>query len=183
MAQSDEIYVPVGYIRDAHNLKGEVFVRLSAGQADWLDDLQTVTFIKTPRVRGPSQAERLDFALVEARPHKDGLIIKVAEVTDRTQAEALIGYEMQIPKNKLVAEVGDVPYLQELLGCTVFDAEAGELGPIESFATNTAQDLLVVRYRERELMIPFVKEFVESMDLKSRVLRMKLPPGLVDFAV
>ena len=39
---------------------------------------------------------------------------------------------------------------------------------------------MIVRQLGEELLIPFVKAFLVSIDLEARLLRMRLPPGLTE---
>ncbi|MEK6555670.1 MAG: ribosome maturation factor RimM, partial [Bdellovibrionota bacterium] len=76
------LFFEVGRVKDAHGLKGELFVRLFAGRADWLDRF-TVGYLVSP-----DESEVQQFEVEEASPHKDGLILKMG-LTDRTPAEKL----------------------------------------------------------------------------------------------
>jgi 16S rRNA processing protein RimM len=167
-------YICVGRIKDAHMMKGEVFVRLSAKRADWLDKLDHIQLRN-----GPTGAVKF-YKIFEKRPHKEGLILVLDGVTNRTDAEALKGQDVEIPENYLVSEAGDAIFLKEILGFEVVDATLGSLGAIESFSTNGAQDLLVVRVNGKEQWIPFVEAFVQKMDFEARQLRVDLPPGLFE---
>src|SRR5688572_19149152 len=130
-------YFEVGYIKDAHSLKGEVFVRLYSGQADWLEDVDA--FLLVSKTGDKNEAE-----ITGTRFHKDGLIVKLKNVNDRNQSEALKGYKVFIPKDTLVAEVGESIYLHELLNFAVFDQNQIQIGTITDFASNGEQDLLIV---------------------------------------
>lgn len=171
----DANYIAVGYIRDAHGLKGELFIRLFAKRADWLEQFRSA------RLDNPKQPNsHLNFEVLRATPHKDGLIVYLTGVTDRTQAEALKGFQLMVPKSWLVSGPGETPYLQELLGFIVMDKNLGEIGRIESFSSNGAQDLFVVHRNGREVLIPFIKQFIERMEFQNRLIRMNLPEGLVE---
>lgn len=168
--------VRVGYISRAHNLKGELFVRLNAGRADWLDRLTDLILVKK---NGENDSE-IQLSVMGARPHKDGLIVSAKSIADRTAAENFIGYEVFIPENWLIAKEGDVPFLHELLGFRVIDSKLGAIGSVESFSSNGVQDLLVIRAGEREALIPFVKAFIEDLNFTDRIIRMNLPSGLLE---
>ena len=165
----------VGYISSAHNLKGEVFVRLFAGRADWLNRMDRLIFAKSA---SPDPASI--FLVRQARMHKNGLIVATDRIVDRTQAESMVGNQVFIPEEWLVAENHETPFLHELLKFEVVDAKLGTLGPIDSFSSNGAQDLFVIHHENREILIPFVKAFVEEVDYSKKIIHMDLPPGLID---
>src|SRR5262245_53590020 len=100
-------FLTVGRVASAHSLKGELFVRLAAGHADWLDSVSELRLVRGFEVKS--------LVIAAARPHKDGLILKPEGVSDRTAAEAFKGFTVQIPAHVLSAPVGEKPYLFELL--------------------------------------------------------------------
>ena len=166
-------YLNVGWVKDAQGLRGELFVRLQAETADWLDKLTVVRLVSSTSVVK-------SFPLESARPHKNGLIVKVTGLSDRTSAEALKGYSFEIPESILISEPGEGLYLNEILGFEVLDVSLGFLGTIKGFASNGPQDLLLVDYKNREVMIPFVQAFVQKMDFKGRKIHVDLPEGLLE---
>ncbi len=44
-SQSNHLLVPVGHVNSAHSLKGELYIRLNAGKADWLEKLANVYLV------------------------------------------------------------------------------------------------------------------------------------------
>jgi len=181
--------ISVGYVRDAQGLRGEVFVRLSAGQADWLAKFKNDQEAYLQPVGGSTPE---CFKFTTARPHKDGLVIKFSGVEDRTAAEQLKGTTFFIPAEYLVAAPGESLFLHEILGFEVFNVSpAGadstaenvsqSVGSVQSFATNGVQDLLIVKNQSGdEVMIPFVKAFIQHIDFANKKIHMDLPPGLVE---
>lgn len=164
-------FTAVGRIRDAHGLKGELFVALKAKQADWLDDV-----LELQLNRGEFVSETL--TVVEARPHKDGLIVSLEGILDRTQAEAYKGATVSIDSELLIAEPGERLFLGELIGRKVKDETLGMLGPVVEISTNGAQDLLVVETVKGKFDIPLVDDFI--VEISDSVIEMKLPEGLVE---
>lgn len=165
-------YKVVGVVKDAQGIKGEIFVRLFAGECDWLKQLTEV------RLKTANQTEV--FQIERARPHKNGIVFKLQGCQDRNHAETFKGYEFEIPSFLLIAKVGEKPYLQEVLGFEVIDKNIGSVGVIQGFSTNGLQDLLLIPRQGKEIMVPFVAPFIEKMDFPNRQITMDLPEGLVE---
>lgn len=164
-------WIRVGKIKDAHGLKGELFVLLFAKEAPWLEDLESFAL-------GTADEGPFDLYEVErAKPHSDGLIVKVRTISDRTAAEAKKGLLFYLPASFLVSRQGERIYLREILGFEVRTA-LRSLGPILDFSSNGAQDLLVVKVEGKSVEIPFVQDFIEKIDFESRCVWMQLPEGL-----
>ncbi len=165
-------YVRVGKIKDAHGIRGELFVVLFAGEAAWLDQLETLRLV--PEAGGPEQT----FAVKSARAHKNGLIVKSADIKDRNQAETLKGLIVEIPESFMVSEPGEAIYLREIQDFMLRN-RGEDVGRIVKFSSNTVQDLLVVKAAGGEYEIPFVEDFVTDIDYEARVVDMDLPHGLL----
>jgi len=111
--------------------------------------------------------------------HKGGVVLKFQGVDSISQAETLVGCEIQISR----AERAELPegsvYISDLVGCTVSDS-GREIGRISDVQFGGGDAPLLVVHGDRELLIPFAAEFVESLDLERKRVAMKLPAGLLE---
>jgi 16S rRNA processing protein RimM len=186
-------YRAVGRVKDAHGLKGEIWVVLFAGLADWLDSLRQTGGFLLASDEGVSSEEDLktgvsSFSLKAARVHKNGLILQSPDIADRTSAEKLKGKFLIIPDNYLESDEGEEFYLSEVEGFRVFEGEQ-LLGIVTGFSSNVAQDLLVVSLESSarpgvkkgsEIEIPFVEAIVVGVSGEEQKLEVSLPEGLIE---
>ncbi len=178
MNTSPQNTVTVGKVRDAHGLKGELFIVVFAKTADWVDKLENFVLIRKETVDKKLVEVRHTFTVKRAKPHKKGLIIDSKEMADRTAAEGFRGAIFEIPKELLISNEGETIFLKEIEGFTVFDGES-EVGPITGFASNGAQDILEVASANGEALIPLIPEFLTKLDFKNKRLMMNIPTGLL----
>ena len=176
--------ITVGKVRDAHGLKGELFVMLFAGEAHWVSHLKEATLVRNERVKQSDGTEKTELQshvmkITRFKSHKKGLILKVDEISDRTQAESFAGAIFQIPNEMLVSQPGENIYLREIEDFEVEDQTLGAIGRVTGFSSNGAQDLVVIQSDQGSSEVPLVPEFVETLDFKNRKLRLNLPEGLV----
>lgn len=175
-------FVRVGRVKDAHGLKGEVFVTLFAGEAAWLKQMKTLRLAKpgADSMQAPPQNAEIKILQVKsARPHKNGIIVVSPDVKGRTEAETWKGWWLEIPREFLVAKRGEQIYLIEIKDFDVNVAGKGIIGPITGFSSNGAQDLLLVKTKNGEVEIPFVEAFVTEIDYENHMVEMELPEGLL----
>ncbi len=111
--------------------------------------------------------------------HKGGVVFKFAGVDSISQAETLIGSEIQIPRTERAELAGDSVYVSDLIGCIVSDSNR-EIGRIENVQFGSGEAPLLVVKGEKEILIPFAAEFVEHIDLERKQVHMKLPQGLLE---
>ncbi len=168
-----EEFVTIGRVKDAHGLKGELFITLKAGEAPWLKRLKEL------RLTPPTPGDARVFAIKSARVHKNGMIVLSPDINGRNEAEALKGWSLEIPSEFLVSKRGEQIYLIEIQNFKLHVSGRGEVGTITHFSSNTAQDLLVVKTKEGEFEIPFVDQFVKGIDYEAQVVEMDLPEGLL----
>lgn len=166
-------YHCVGFIKSAHGIRGELFLGLFAGSADWDSEKLSLCL--------PGTSELRDFLLTQLKPHKEGAIIRLQGIDDRNAAELLRKSQVYIPEDVLQAEPGDQIFLAEIQDFRLLDKDGAELGVIAGFSSNGPQDLLRVRVSgtDREALVPFVDDFIVDIDFDKEQVRMDLPPGLI----
>jgi 16S rRNA processing protein RimM len=94
-------------------------------------------------------------------------------------AGPLVGSKVKIPQSALPELDDDEYYWEELSGMKVIDRHYGDLGRLVRIFTTAAHDTYVVEGAYGEVLIPAVKEFIETIDLEQRIVEVDLPAGLV----
>ena len=113
-------------------------------------------------------------------PHKGWLVFKFAGVNSISEAETLIGCELQVPQSQRSELQTGWNYVSDLVGCAVLD-RGREIGRIEDVQYGAGEaPLLMVREASRLVEIPFAEAYLESVDVGRQRVRMNLPDGLLD---
>jgi 16S rRNA processing protein RimM len=125
--------------------------------------------------------ERREVQVEELWPHKEWLVLKFQGIESISDAEPLVGAELQLPSSERAVLEPGWTYLSDLVGCKVFDGER-EIGPIEdvTFGAGEAPLLVVKSGAKLPYEIPFAQEYLEKVDLERKQIRMRLPEGLLD---
>jgi 16S rRNA processing protein RimM len=114
--------------------------------------------------------------------HKGRVVLKFVGVDSISDAAVLSGSRVAIPREQRAPLADDAVYVADLIGCHLIDEAGGavDLGPVLEVerGAGDALDMLVLKSGEDELLIPFAKAYLVSLDLDARVLRMRLPAGL-----
>jgi 16S rRNA processing protein RimM len=163
-------YVVVGRVGRAHGLRGEVFVeprtdepdrRFAAGQV-----LRTATGSLT---------------VAATRLHSGKLVVRFEEIGDRNAAEAARGTELTCLIDP--AETPEDPeefYDHQLVGLRVETPTGEAVGDLVRVQHGAAQDLLVIRTPQREVLFPFVGALVPEVDVPGGRVVIDDRPGLLD---
>ena len=165
----------VGKVREAHGLKGDLYILIFGGDISWAKRM------KTFGLKAKDSDEIRTLTVERTKPFKKGLIVKAAEIADRTAAEGVEHLEFFVDDELLVSKPGETIFLSEIKNFKLKDPEQTVLGEIVGFSSNGVQDLLVVETAAgKKVEIPFVDAFIKKIDFKHQAVVMDLPEGLFD---
>jgi 16S rRNA processing protein RimM len=143
----------LGQITSAHGLKGEVKARLA------VDDLETLETV------GVIELDTVPYRLVATRFQKNHLILNLAEVRTREEAEQLAGKEIWIDAGRLPQLPAGEYYWFQIVGLEVFRADTGGfVGRVKAIMPTPAHDVYIVQEKAAEYLIPAVADFIISID-------------------
>lgn len=163
----------VGRVGRAHGLRGEVLVQLRTDDPDTRFAVGA-TLATEPSERGP-------LTVATARRHSGRYVVGFAGVTDRTGAEALRGTELVVDSADL-EPTGDPEEFHdaELLGLAVETLAGTRVGELADVVHGPGADLLVVRMDDREILVPFIRDMVPTVDVAGGRVVIDPPEGLLE---
>ena len=116
----------------------------------------------------------------ELRWYNQAPVIFLEGVTDRTIAETLIRAILLVQADaEELPKEPDAWYDHQLVGLKVFRGEQ-ELGEIVRVDHLPAQDLLVVKVGDNEVLVPFVKAIVPEVNIEAGKVLVTPPLGLFE---
>jgi 16S rRNA processing protein RimM len=109
---------------------------------------------------------------------RDRIAVKLAGIDDEASARAWCGGDILIDLEKLVPLDNGVYYNFQLEGADVFE-EAGEfLGKVHEVNNLAANDILTVIGDKGEILIPFIKQVIVSVDAEKKKIVIRKIEGL-----
>jgi 16S rRNA processing protein RimM len=166
----------VGRITRPHGVQGELAVEVRTDDPE-LRLAAGAVLATEPAAAGP-------LTVATTRWHSGRLLVRFADVHDRTTAESLRGTLLLVDS----ADLEDLPdpdsYRDhQLVGLTVVDPDGAAVGSVTD-VLHHGQDLLVVAgsgsRAGTEILIPFVAAIVTEVDLEAGLVRVHPPAGLLD---
>ena len=114
-----------------------------------------------------------------SRKRKNGFVLKLESVDDRSDAEALRGSEMTVPFTDLEdLPVGTFYYFQ-IIGLEVWTEESELLGTVREIITTGANDAYVVSDgNNKPVLVPAIGGVVQEVDVSNGKMVVNLPIGL-----
>ena len=173
----ETIDVVVGRVGKPHGIRGEVTVELRTDEP--ARRFVPGTAVRVERPRG-STAPWPALTVDSTRWHQSTLLVRFAELTDRTVAETARGLVLHadVPADETPEDPEEF-YDHQLVGLEVFDLDGRALGEVGA-VLHGAQDLLQVRTSDgRDALVPFVTALVPEVDLAGGRIVVADRPGLV----
>lgn len=171
-----EDHLVVGRIGKPHGLKGEVSVEPRTDEPDRRFAVGAV--LRAERNRpGPQATTAL--TVTGTRWHSGRLLVTFAEIDGRTAAEDARGTLLVVPIDPdETPEDPDEFYDHQLVGLRVVTTTGEPVGEVAEVVHGSAQDLLVVKVGDREVLVPFVAALVPEVDVAGGRVVVDDRPGL-----
>jgi len=165
-------YVLIGKIIKAHGIKGELKLIAFSGQQESITRHKALIPV--------SQQGQLTPALkiVRARSGNKNVIVQFSGISNRNDAEKLVGRGILVHKKDLPTLEDDEFYLYELEGLQVLTENRAIIGNVESFFNNGMQDIIVVKDGKKEFLIPLIPGLIRERNENCMIIAP--PPGLLD---
>jgi 16S rRNA processing protein RimM len=128
-----------------------------------------------------SQDSRRELEVEDLWPHKGLLVLKFRGVDSMSDAELLVGSELQVPGSERADLEPGWNYVSDLIGCMVLD-QGREIGRVEDvqFGAGEAPLLVVANRAGKTFEVPFAETYLEGVDIAQRQVRMNLPEGMLE---
>jgi 16S rRNA processing protein RimM len=173
---SRDTQLRVGRLTKAHGLKGAIKVELYTDEPDKRFVPGAVFTLQVPE-ESPWFGKTLE--LTELRWYNEHAVAFFVGVPDRTAAESLIKAILWIDVEGETATEPDAWYDHQLVGVAV-ERDGLKVGKVSRVEHMPAQDLLVISTPKGEVMLPFVKALVPSVDLEKGIVTITPPGGLFE---
>ncbi len=163
-------YIAAGRVAQAHGRDGWVRVVVYSGLPDRFVRVKVVFFETDRGMEGK--------ILAGVRVQSGSVLLKLKDVDTREAAKKLVGKEIFVLEEEKIELPEDTYFIHDLIGLQVFDIQGNPVGTVSEVLTGTGNDVYVVKSAEREVLIPAVGEFVRQIDLKKRIMIVRLWEGM-----
>lgn len=165
-------YVLIGKIVGVHGIKGTNKFKSYAESLSVFYPGQSILI-------SDNRSRETSIEINWVKSHTKTPLISFKGVTDREQAQALIGAELFIPETELPELEKGSYYWFDLIGIEVYTTQGDYLGRITSIFPTGSNDVYVVKDNKQEVLIPALESVVLDIDLELKRMRVDLPEGLI----
>ena len=160
--------IKIGRIVNAVALRGEVKVYNYSGYKERYEELDRII------------VENTEYEIEKVRYQQEMVILKLAGVDNRNDAEAMKNKDVFITEEDLDELPDDTFYIRDLIGLQAVD-DSGRIGIVKDVLQPSAQDVYVIKTDSgRDILVPAVKEFVKEVNLGEGFIRLSLIEGMIE---
>ena len=163
----------VGRIARAHGNRGQVIVNLETDFPEERFRPGAELFIE----RG-GKIEPL--RLADVRFQRERPVLTIDGVKTMTDAEALAGFELRVPVERLAKLPADTFYRHELIGCRVETLDGRSVGTVSDVEGDVGGSRLVITGARGEILVPIAFGICRTIDPKAKRIVIVPPDGLLE---
>ena len=171
MDLKDSIYI--GQIAKLHGYKGGVSLFLDVTHPEEYMDMESF-FIEIDGILTPFFVESFKLK------NKGFAAVKFQGIDSEQEARSLLKKKVFIPESELRELDESNFYDHEVIGYEVEDIVKGEIGKVTAIADLKQNPLLVIEFKDKEILLPIFEGLIIKVDRKLKRLKVKAPDGLID---
>jgi 16S rRNA processing protein RimM len=165
-------YFEIGHILKPHGLKGGLSIILD------VDEPANYTEMESVIVNIDNQLVPFFISSLQLNGAKG--ILHLEDIDTLEEADRFRSSKLLLPIEILPELNNGKFYYHEVIGYQVVDEQTGRLGIIENVFTRSNQDLISMRYQNKEVLIPANNDIVKKADHEKKEVIVDLPNGLLE---
>lgn len=159
----------IGKVAGVHGIKGEIKIFPLLHDLNEIEDIDSIFIQNT------------EYVIESWRLHKNMILMKLENINTRNDAELLSG-EVEA---KIELNIKEGEYLiQDLIGINAKNQDMENIGKVINFS-QSPQNLILVELNsnyaaKRELLVPFVEDYIIEVNLDQAYIKINLTEDLLD---
>lgn len=162
----------LGHISRLHGFKGSVIAVFDTDRPEAYQNLESVLI--------DWDDELIPFFIEEQSQNSKGhFILKFEDINTEEEARRMINTELWLPLSALPKLKDKNFYYHEIVGFKMI-SEGKEIGTCQGVLDNSAQSLFQIDASGKEVLVPAIDTFIETIDRDARTISLNLPEGLLE---
>lgn len=167
-----EQLLQVGIISSTHGVRGEVKVFPTTDDVKRFKKLKEV-LLYTGKEHREMQIESVKF-------FKQFAIIKFKGYDNIDDIIKYKGMGLYVTRENAIRLGKDEYFIADLIGMQVENEDGSFRGVLKDVLETGANDVYIIQWQDREVMIPAIKECILSVDMEKNEMKVHLLDGLLD---
>jgi len=170
---SDNLVI-LGICNKPHGIRGGFSFILENSQDSVLENGMRVFLF--PKSAASSISENGEEYIIEKINFGNKTIAYFKGVSDRNIVEAMLPFEIKLPREEFPEPAEDEFYVSDLIGMEVLEHGTDEpVGKVVKYYDNSVQTILTIRGKGESFDIPFIENFVPEIDIEQKKIWIVIP--------
>ena len=165
-------HVVIGVVQKAHGVKGQIKVR------PLTDDPHRFKRLRSVLVESRSGVQKW-LGISEVRIDGGTVVLRLDGVENREAAKDLSGAYLSIRYEEILPLEEGAFYHFEVIGFEVHTTTGEYQGDVERVMDLPANDVLVVKNKHREILLPVIKDVIRKVDREKKRIIIEAVDGLL----
>ena len=165
-------FLETGKIVGTHGIRGMLRVQ------PWSDSPQFLTEFQYFYTDSSGTTK---WEAVQIQPHGNIVLLKLKGIDTIEAAERLRGKVLYLDRADITLPEGRY-FIEDLVGCTVYNAEGQLLGSLSDVSATGANDVWHIVKDEREYLVPAIDEVIVSVNIEAQKIVLNPMKGIFDDA-
>ena len=167
-------YLSLGVVKDSFGLDGTLKIYSTTNMSAKRYKVGNTVFLYNPQTQ-----ELIEHKVISFRHSGLFDFVKLNGIDNPEDAKSYKSFEIHIIKDRKDLEEGTY-YYSDLRGCKVIDQDGQELGIVKEVEEFPAQlTLRVMRKGKGDFFVPFIQQFIKSIDIEKKVILIEKIEGLL----
>lgn len=156
----------VGKICNTHGVRGNIKLIPWTDYPEVFDDLEYIT------------VENVRYNIKDVKYQKSNIILKLQGINTVEDAEKMRDLIAYCEDSQLEELPDNTYYIADLIDCQVYEGETS-IGKVTDVFSAGGADLYEIKGQGSPVYLPAIKENILSVDIQNKIIKVKLPEGLV----
>lgn len=163
-------YIVVGKIVNTHGIRGEIKIYPHTDDIKRFSDLKKIYIGK----------EKLSVEIENVKYNKNMVLLKLKEFDNINEVIKFKEELVFIDEEHRVELSKDNYFIYQLVDCEVFDMDGKPLGYVKDVLQNSSNDVYIIRDKEKEYLIPAIKEFIKEVNILEKRIIIDPIEGMIE---
>lgn len=171
-------YLRIGKIISLHGIKGEIKIFPLTDDIKRFDDLTTFYIIESEDAEDSAFEKAKTYEKETVKYIKNTCILKIKGFDKIEDSTKLIGKNVYVDRLNATKLDRDEYFIVDLLGLKCYKNNEF-IGNVKDIMKTKANSILVIDNKGKDLLVPMVSDFIERIDIKNSVVKIKEVEGLI----
>lgn len=177
-----EKFLRVGVLTSTHGIKGEMNVFPTTDDPKRFGSLSRV-FIDTGSGKAAIKRDTglVEMKVVGVKYFKNMVIVKFDGYDRIEDIEKYKGMDLLVAREDALKLSEGEYFISDIIGLKAVSDTGKELGPVSDMIETAANNILQIKTDDdKEILIPYVPEFVKNVDIESQTITVHLIDGMME---